>query len=77
MVGVAAESFVAHDFCMFPSTKSQAARIGFAVAVLALSLASGAIAGDCHPGTVPEPGTFGLIGLGFAGLFLLVRRRRS
>ncbi|MGA2182760.1 MAG: PEP-CTERM sorting domain-containing protein [Bryobacteraceae bacterium] len=56
--------------------KSQAARIGFAAAALALSLACAAIA-DTKPCLVPEPGTFGLIGLGFAGLCLLIRRRRS
>jgi len=56
--------------------KSRIARIGFAVAALALSLAPAAFANpQCSQ--VPEPGTFGLIGLGFAGLFVLIRRRRS
>jgi threonine dehydrogenase-like Zn-dependent dehydrogenase len=76
MVGATARLFVAHDFCRFFLMKSQAARIGFAAAALALSLACAAIA-DTKPCLVPEPGTFGLIGLGFAGLCLLIRRRRS
>jgi hypothetical protein len=56
--------------------KSQATRIALAMAALTLSLSSTALA-DAPVAQVPEPGTFGLIGLGFAGLFLLVRRRRS
>jgi len=55
--------------------KLQATRIALAMAALALTLAPAAFA--TPPAPCPEPGTFGLIGLGFAGLFLLIRRRRS
>lgn len=57
------------------SNKSQAARIALAVAALALSLSTAAFAD--RPGPVPEPGTFGLIGVGLAGVYFLFRRRRS
>jgi hypothetical protein len=63
---------------MIPGTlygKSQATRIALAIAALVLSLTSAALADG--PSPVPEPGTLGLIGLGFAGLCLLVRRRRQ